>query len=761
MPNSTRSKITLAGLAAALLLLLLVLGALNAFNLPRLSPGSTAALFLFAGVTSLIFLLLLMLLVLFARNILRLYADQRSRVLGSRLRTRMLVGALLLSFAPTLFMFLFSYLLMNRSIDRWFSEPISRLRDDSTRIALELSHYVAQNARVEAEALARSNALSTAYDNGDADGMTSQLRNRRITLEGGFAAVYRDNAPVANYQLPPESTVTTVRPWLDRDATAESIPGTALSAVLLKAAQRSDEPVLELGPGETGQPLQFALGTSTTAGGGLVVVGLPLPGDLSDLVGQIGSAARQYSSVYRQRRTIRTTYLLMLLLLTVLTFFASSWLALYLSKQITRPVEALADAMDEIAAGDYRQRVNLSATEELGDLVGSFNQMAADLEQSRRLADSSTLQLSAANRSLEERRRELERILETIPSGVAVLDAERRILQVNRAFLELFAPLASSTSGQRLENLLPTELLNDVSRLARRAQRMGVAGAELELRSKESAVRSLSVTIAVLELGADRRGSILVVEDVSEVLEAQRQVAWKEVAQRIAHEIKNPLTPIALSAERIRRHLDRGSAESSSVIRKCADVILGSVESMRGLVDQFAALAQFPAAQPRQADLNQIAESALLLFHGRLEGIRIDLRLDTNLPAVLADPEALKRALTNLIDNAAEAMQDSLLRVLTLETRPGERTGMAELVLSDTGAGLSPEVRERLFLPYFSTKQRGTGLGLPIAAKIIQDHNGAIRAEQNSPTGASFIVEIPYAEPLPAVSLARPARVSA
>ena len=761
MPNSTRSKITLAGLAAALLLLLLVLGALNAFNLPRLSPGSTAALFLFAGVTSLIFLLLLMLLVLFARNILRLYADQRSRVLGSRLRTRMLIGALLLSFAPTLFMFLFSYLLMNRSIDRWFSEPVSRLRDDSTRIALELSHYVAQNARVEAEALARSSALSAAYDDGDAPAMISQLRNHRITLEGGFAVVYRDSAPVANYQLPSETTATTIRPWLDRDATAESVPGTALSAVLLKAAQRSDEPVLELGPGETGQPTQFALGTSTTVGGGLVIVALPLPGDLSDLVGQIGSAARQYSSVYRQRRTIRTTYLLMLLLLTVLTFFASSWLALYLSKQITRPVEALADAMDEIAAGDYRQRVNLSATEELGDLVGSFNQMAADLEQSRRLADSSTLQLSAANRSLEERRRELERILETIPSGVAVLDAERRILQVNRAFLELFAPTATSAPGQRLETLLPTEILDDVIRLARRAQRMGVAGAELELRGKESGARSLSVTIAVLELSADRRGSILVVEDVSEVLEAQRQVAWKEVAQRIAHEIKNPLTPIALSADRIRRHLDRPNTESPTVIRKCAEVILGSVESMRGLVDQFAALAQFPAAQPRPADLNHIAESALLLFHGRLEGIRTDLRLDTTLPAVLADPEALKRALTNLIDNAAEAMQDSLLRVLTLETRPGERAGMAELVLSDTGGGLSPEVRERLFLPYFSTKQRGTGLGLPIAAKIIHDHNGAIRAEQNSPTGASFIVEIPYAEPLSALNLTAPARASA
>jgi nitrogen fixation/metabolism regulation signal transduction histidine kinase len=781
VPNSTRSKITLAGLAAALLLLLLVLGALNAFNLPRLSPGSTAALFLFAGVTSLIFLLLLMLLVLFARNILRLYADQRSRVLGSRLRTRMLVGALLLSFAPTLFMFLFSYLLMNRSIDRWFSEPVSRLRDDSTRIALELSHYVAGNARSEAEALARSTAFSLAYEANDARSLASQIRTHRVTLEGGFVVVYRDGAPLATYQLPTQIASVTVRPWLDRDSSAVPESGTSLVDTVLKAGRRGDEPVLDLGLGPGGQPAQYALGTSMTTGGGLVVVALPLPGDLSDMVGQIGSAARQYSAVYRQRRTIRTTYLLMLLLLTVLTFFASSWLALYLSKQITRPVEALADAMDEIAAGDYRQRVNLSATEELGDLVGSFNQMAADLEQSRRLADSSTLQLSAANRSLEERRRELERILETIPSGVAVLDAGRRVLQVNRAFLELFAAARPATGAQlqpgstaqqlpgspaqQLEEILPLEITEEIIRLSRRAQRMGVAGAELELRpaGAEQAARSLSVTIAVLELGADRRGSILVVEDVSEVLEAQRQVAWKEVAQRVAHEIKNPLTPIALSAERIRRHVDRNAPDSSAVIRKCAEVILGSVESMRTLVDQFAALAQFPAAQPRPANLNQIAESALLLFHGRLENIRIDLRLDPALPPILADPEALKRALANLIDNAAEAMQESLLRVLTLETRQGERPGMAELVLSDTGPGLSAEVRERLFLPYFSTKQRGTGLGLPIAAKIIQDHNGAIRAEQNSPAGASFIVEIPYAEPAqltpPAPRL--PARASA
>ena len=526
-----------------------------------------------------------------------------------------------------------------------------------------------------------------------------------------------------------------------------------------------------------------------------------MPSGLSTVVDEIGKGARQYWAVYRQRRTIRSTYLLLLLLLTTLTFFASSWLALYLSKQITRPVEALADAMDEIAAGDYHQRISFSATEELGDLIGSFNQMASDLEDSRTRAEISTEQLSAANHAIEERRHELELILETIPSGVVVLDTGRRILQVNRAFVDLCVPRAllpdsfhitsNQLAGQQLEEVLPLELRDEVLRLERRAQRMGLAGAELEMRSvsppgngttgasvgsmetsrdayKEaystngngastnghaplpSPMLSLSVTIAVLNLGRDRsghdrRGSILVVDDVTDVLQAQRQVAWKEVAQRVAHEIKNPLTPILLSAERIRRHVDRGTPDSPAIIRRCSEVILGSVESMRTLVDQFAALAEFPAAQPRAASLNLIVESALALFLDRLDGIQIESRLAPGLPLVMADPEALKRAIANLIDNAAEAMQDSLLRVLTIETQLGERPGMAELAISDTGPGLSPEVRERLFLPYVSTKQRGTGLGLVIAAKIIQDHQGTIRAEQRTPSGARFLLELPLA----------------
>ena len=738
MTESKYRRSTVVALAAATLLLVLLLSALNAFKLSFIHPSSTGQIFLFTALSVLVFLLFVVLLILLLRNILKLFADERSRVLGSRLRSRMLIGALLLSFAPALFMFLFSFLLMNRSIDRWFSQPVAELRDNSTRIAAELAHYVSLNARSEAESLARSQSFNEHFLSADRSRLLDEIRTHRITLQGGFAVVYRDGTPVAQYRLPQSSQPAVVHAWLDDNQGSNTFSD--FTTAVLKAAQRTDEPVLTIGDS------QYAVGDATIGDGGLVVVGLPMPAGLSSTVEQIRGATTQYWTLYRERRSIRSTYLLLLLLLTALIFFASSWLALYLSKQITRPVEALADAMNEIAEGQYDQRVTVSATEELGELVRSFNHMASDLEQARRLAETSTSQLSAANLNLEARRKELETILETIPSGVVTLDSERSILQANRAFLDLVTPHHSrDLTGVPLVSLFASDVAAELILLERRAQRMGVAATEFEMPTS-AGVLSLTATVSVLDLGANKRGSILVLEDVTEFLRAQRQLAWKEVAQRVAHEIKNPLTPIALSAERIRRHMDRNLPESPGVMRRCVDVILSSVESMSTLVDQFAVLAEFPAAQPKPADLNTIVESAVMLFHGRLENIQIEQRLAHGLPPVMADAQALKRALANLIDNAAEAMQNSLLRVLSIETCLSENHGMAELVLADTGHGLTDEMRERLFLPYVSTKQRGTGLGLAIAAKIIQEHHGAIRAENNSPTGARFILELPLAE---------------
>jgi len=729
-------RATIIALGVIVVVLLLVLASLNAFKLNFLYPHSVAAIFLFTTLTVVVFLLFLLLLVLLSRNILKIYADRRSRLLGSRLRSRMLVGALLLSFAPAAFMFFFSFGLMNRSIDRWFSQPVSQLREDSTRIALGLSHYVTQNARAEAESLARSEAIALNYQAENTNALLDEVRTHRITLQGGFAILYRDETPIAQYQLPQSSGPVKVRAWMD-DAATQVQRGLPLTSVIRKAAQRSDEPVLSVGDTD------YALGMATTSGGGIIVVGLPLPSGLSTTVGEIRAGTEQYWAIYRERRSIRSTYLLLLLLLTALTFFASSWLAWFFSKQITRPLENLADAMDEIAAGHYQQRVTISATEELGELLQAFNHMAADLEQSRMIAEQSTSQLFEANATLEERSRELETILETIPGGVVTLDATLQITQANQAFADLLPPGApQSLHGVSLTSVVPEDIAKELNLLARRAQRMGVAATEIEMRNPKGKL-NLAATMAMLQLGQNRRGSILVLEDVTEFLQAQRQLAWKEVAQRVAHEIKNPLTPIALAAERIKRHVDRNAPESPNIIRSCSDVILGSVETLRTLVDQFAALAQFPTAHPKPADLNFIVGSALRLFEDRLGDIRVDVHLSPQLPPVMADAEALKRALANLIDNAAEAMQESRVRLLTVETGLTDHHEMAEVTITDTGHGLTEDARERLFLPYFSTKQRGTGLGLAIAAKIIQDHQGTIRAEQNSALGARFIIELP------------------
>ena len=762
-------------LGLILIVLLSAFAALNAFSLKFLNPATTGEIVVFTGLSALAFLLFITVLVLLVRNVLKLYADQRSRVMGTRLRTRMLWGAVLVSLVPIIFMTIFSYGLMNRAVDRWFSQPVTEMRDDSNRMALQLSQYTSANARTEAESIAVSLAVTESISQaakGDRSAPSLEdidqvLHQHEISLQDGFAVVYSEGRSIAAFHMPQAGAPVEAKPWLP-DTTPEEedsepatnpsghrpgddlpIPGPT-DAAILALAQRNDQPVFSLGDKD------YALGAAALKQGGMVVVGLPMPYGMAAAMTRLHNATDLYWSVYRTRRQVRNLYMMLLLLMTTLALFACSWLALNLSKQVTRPVEALADAMQAIAAGDYAHRVTESTTEELGDLVRSFNRMAADLEDSRHAVESSTLQLSAANATLEARRGELETMLETIPNGVATLDTRRRIVLANRALTEMLDPGGQTPFiGSSIESIFPVEAMETLDHLLQRSHRMGSASAEMEMTvAGNGATMVLLATVALLETGSgsDRihHGYVLVLEDATELLRAQKQSAWREVARRVAHEIKNPLTPISLSAEQIHRHVDRLGATLASaqlespsvaVIRRSSEVISSSVETMRSLVDQFSALAQFPTAEPRPADLNTIVENSLALFAGRLHDIRLIQHLAPGLPLVLADPEATKRALGNLIDNAAEAMQQSLLRELRVATALLP-SGMVELTVSDTGPGLTDEMRERLFLPYFSTKQRGTGLGLAIAAKIVQEQQGTIRAEKNHPAGAKFIIEL-------------------
>ncbi len=731
---------TVALLGGLLVLVSALLGGLQAFNTSSvrfLNPETAGETLAFAALTVLVFLLLMTLIVLLFRNILKIYAGQSSTGLGARLRTRMVLGAALIALTPAIFMFLFSLVLMNRSIDRWFSPNTSELHEDSTRVVLELAQYVTSNARGEAESIAATGAPDRGIPV-----LQDVMSSHRITLDGGFVVVFsKDRRVLASFQAPPESTPASMVPWLDEgNAEAAIALHGPLSSNLIAAAQRSDAPVIRV----AGR--QYALGMAITGSGKAVVAGLPMPQGLNQTTARIRSGAAEYWDLFRRRNQIRTTFFLMLMLITVFVIFSSVWMALFLSKQITRPVEALADAMDEIAAGKYDHRVAQLTTGEMGDLVRAFNHMAADLDTSRQLAESSSTQLTEANLAIEERRRELETIVETIPSGVVTLDAAGAVLQSNRAFAALIGRREDvGLRAEKIDSLFPADCVDDLAGAIRRGHRMGAASTEVEFPSKGRLIH-LSITSARLDLADGQHGTVLVVEDMTEILRAQRQLAWKEVAQRVAHEIKNPLTPIALSAERIARHLDRGQPDSPSVIRKCSEVILGCVGTLRTLVDQFSALAQFPASQPKACDVNRVAEEAMALFAGRLEGITVQWDLEPGLPPVMADPDGIRRALANLIDNAAEAMQGSLLRVLGIQSGLSEDGASVELTVSDTGHGLTDEIRERLFLPFYSTKQRGTGLGLSIAAKIVQEHGGSLRAESNSPKGACFLLRLPLME---------------
>jgi PAS domain S-box-containing protein len=720
-------------LAIGIFLLFFVVFSQAAFNLTFLRPSTSEQTLIFAAVSALIFLLLVALSFVLVRNLLKLYAERRVGKAGSKFRTRMVVGALILSMTPVIFLYLFSYGLMNRSIDKWFSRPVEELREDSGEIASQLATYAAENARAEAASIASVTEIERAFATGNFSSVINEFRRREGTLQGGFALAIQDNQAAATFHAP--------EPW-----------AFLRSRLAGPAQENSGRP----------QPLQlngreYMLGSARAGKNGRIVVAMPLPPRFSAALREMAVNQRIYYELAQQRKQVRRTYLGLLLLLTMMVLFATTWLALFLSKQVTRPVTALAEAMEEISRGKLEQRVDVAAADELGQLVASFNRMAEELEAGRRQIEASSRELAGANVALEQRRRHMETILESIPTGVLSLDASRRLTHTNPAFQRIFgthAP-ANFAPGDSLRQVFSEEVVTELEHLLRKADRMGATTSQMDIPLQREHL-SVAVTAASLVHRGQRQGYVVVFEDLSDLLQAQKQAAWREVARRVAHEIKNPLTPIALSAERIRRHLERGQApdeQSMGVLHGCAETIAGAVETVRTLVDEFSTLARFPASRPQPSSINSIVESALAMFNGRLDGIEVRTFLAPDLPPVMADPEAMKRALANLVDNAAEAMQDALVREVQIHTALTTARDCVEIVVADTGHGVTRELKEKLFLPYFSTKRRGTGLGLAIVSRIVEDHHGSIRVEENAPVGARFIVELPVATAEPATAV--------
>jgi PAS domain S-box-containing protein len=443
-----------------------------------------------------------------------------------------------------------------------------------------------------------------------------------------------------------------------------------------------------------------------------------------------------------------------------LLIFSASWLALYVARGITIPIQALAEATDRVAQGDFERPVEVVAEDELAGLVKSFNEMAAMLAENRKRLERAAEDLSRTNLALDNRRRYIETVLESLSTGVISTDENAGIATINRSALWMLGLNDKPDIGTPIDRLVEAQG-EELAALCRRARRSETAHAEIEFKRGDGSLLSTATTAIALRTSEGTiEGLVIVIEDLTDLIQAERAAAWSEVARRMAHEIKNPLTPIQLSAERIMRNYERGGgppAESrfDEVVREGTTTIVREVEALQRMVEEFSRFARLPEARLVEASLNEVVRDAVGLYVGRLDGIDIDCRLADDLPRLWLDTEQVKRVLVNLIDNALEAMasdgnegsngsgDSSAERLIALESSYLKASDTVRLTVADTGHGISPRDREKLFLPKFSTRNRGTGLGLAIVSHIVADHKGRIWVEDNEPCGARFIIELP------------------
>ncbi|MGH9881729.1 MAG: sensor histidine kinase, partial [Pyrinomonadaceae bacterium] len=491
----------------------------------------------------------------------------------------------------------------------------------------------------------------------------------------------------------------------------------------------------------------------------------------TDLNDTIADSQSEYQKLVKRQRKVRLLGVSTLGLMTLMLFFVSSWVAIYLARGIATPIKALAEASDEIARGNLAHRVDTAAEDELALLAHSFNQMTAQLEENRRRIDAGSAELREKNLALKERRNYIETVLESLSTGVVSLDANDHVTTINAAATRMLRLSHPPAPEEKLSELIGAEDQLTIGQLLSRARRTGQASDQAQLagRTPKDAANDndplpVALTATALPSADEKRGVVLVIEDLSELLAAQRAAAWSEVAKRMAHEIKNPLTPIQLSAERIAKSHQRlrsngagnggrGQFEEPldetrvrAIVDECTETIAREVAGLKAMVDEFSRFARLPVARLEPADLNEVIRHAVALYEGRLDGVALEVQLDPDLPPAMLDSEQLRRVLVNLIDNALNALSNTEgTRTISISTTHDAARSLLLAEVADNGHGILPANFKRLFQPYFSTRGSGTGLGLAIVQRIVLEHRGRIRAQANYPRGARFIIELPAA----------------
>ncbi len=723
-----RRRVLLWVLGVTVLLLLAIIVSQQLWLWTVVRPDTPADALVLYALSTLNFVAFVVFLFIFVRNLLKLRRERKERQLGSKVKTRLLLYFISISFLPITAMAVFSYLFLNRSLEKWFNP----FPDEIVQQATEVKRLTLTS---EAQTLSDTASLLVMLLN------PQTPEERRATMDQIVASGQLVGLEIAGS----DGAVT-----LQSRAPMSSADSDQLEKLFGEARKFRGPTGSTFADGKEFDVLAVPLNASE------MLIIAPRKRASNDLADLVAGSERDYQDLVKKQRRVRLLGLSTLGLMTLILLFVSSWVAIYLARGIATPIKALAEASNEIARGNLAHRVTTIADDELALLAESFNQMTTQLEENRSRIEAGAAELRDKNLALRERRNYIETVLQSLSTGVVSIDENDCVTTLNAAAARMLALAGKAEDNPKLSSLIGSDDWLVVDRLLRRARRTGHATEQTQLESGGGPLPVALTATALRDSKGPRRGVVLVIEDLSELLAAQRAAAWSEVARRMAHEIKNPLTPIQLSAERIAKSYGRTAANGGSngsdekrvaaVITECTETISREVAGLKAMVDEFSRFARLPATRLELANLNDVVTQAVGLYEERLDDISLTVQMARDLPSSMLDVEQIKRVFVNLIDNALEALVPVTgeKRIAIITSHDAERS-LLRVEVADTGQGIDPADFRRLFEPYFSRRDSGTGLGLAIVQRIILEHGGHIRAEKNHPRGAKFVIELPAA----------------
>jgi two-component system nitrogen regulation sensor histidine kinase NtrY len=675
-------------------------------------------------------LLLILLIFLVFRNLVKLLFDRRRKVMGSKLRTRLVVAFIVLTIVPTVVLFFFSINFITSSIEFWFNVPVEQALENSLRVGGKVYDRVEDNNLFFLERISYQLKAKILLDPKKEKALTQYVKvvQREFNLDG--VEVYAANTQRLSFSLAPELGNEDVG-LVSAENLQKEPAGNGVRSI-----------TQEIPYGELIKTIgTIPFGVKASEADGFVVVTILIPPDLYQNLESISDGFEEYQQIKLYKKPVQITYFISLSIVALLVLFCAIWFGFYLAKTISIPIRDLAEGTRRVAEGELSFTIGSVADDEIGSLVDSFNKMTRDLRSSREQLELSARKLRDQNIEIEEKRHYMEFVLKSVSAGVVTLDANGMVSTINKSAEKMLAVKSEEVLNQSFDKMLTVQNKDRADDIMGNLSLARDASIEVPLKLIiEGRPRNFLITVSALRDDTGQHmGIVMVFDDLTELEKGQRMAAWREVARRIAHEVKNPLTPISLSAQRLKRKYSKQLGEP--VFEECTQTIIDHVDLIRNLVNEFSSFARFPSANPKPCDLVMTIEETIALYREGHPNIKFEIQNTDGIPQLNLDRQQIKQAFINLIDNAISAIrQDGIISFAVSHDPILKRI---RIEVTDNGSGISNEDKTRLFEPNFSTKKTGMGLGLTIVSTIISDHNGVISVQDNIPHGAKFVIELP------------------